>query len=91
MASTLTPSNLIHIMLDVIQLVAMVLLALQRRGLGECAAGETAICLTGDQDVSERVSECECVHVYGHSVVRMHASLCVSGYIQVVLCVCGCV
>ena len=78
-------------MLDVIQLVAMVLLALQRRGLGECAAGEAAICLTGDQDVSEWVSECECVHVYGHSVVCMHASLCVSGYIQVVLSVCVCV
>lgn len=38
MASTLTPSNLIHVMLDVIQLVAMVLLLLQRMGAGPMRA-----------------------------------------------------
>lgn len=56
MAGALTPSNLIHIMLDVIQLVAMVLLPLQWRGAGRmCAAGQTVICLTGDLDGSELV------------------------------------
>lgn len=39
MASALTLSDLVHIRLDVIQLVAMVLVPLQGRGLGETAAG----------------------------------------------------
>lgn len=36
-ASALTPSNGIHITLDAVQLVAMVLLPVRRRGLGEHA------------------------------------------------------
>lgn len=54
MASALTPSNLIHIMLDVIQLVAMVLLPLQWSEAGiVCAAGETVNSLAGDLDGRE--------------------------------------
>lgn len=65
MASALTPSNLIHITLDVIQLVAMVLSALQWREGGRiCAAGETVVCLTGGRELVSGLCECECVCKY---------------------------
>lgn len=66
----MTLSNLIHVLLDAVQLVP-----LQARRRRACAAGETVICLTGYGSM-RFFSVCEGVLL----LVAVHATMCVSGH-----------
>lgn len=61
MAGTLTPSDPVHIWLNIIQPVAMVLLPIQLRGLGEIVLLGKQRCVQVDMEMRKSDSESRCV------------------------------